>query len=152
MPPAPFHTGKEEKLVSQVLTPVSHGGQLPGFVRTSPLRPPGPSRPGLMDKGVCPEHQEARAFGGRAGGHEAGRYCSTHGMEGGRSGEPEPLFPKELQCRSPGMVGPVAFRSWSWAGKANTVLRARLRAPVQPRLTLWPWAGCNPSPCLGILI
>lgn len=62
MPPTLFHAGREEKLVSRVLTPVSHGGQMPGFVRPSPLRPPWPSRPGLMDKGVCPEHQEARAF------------------------------------------------------------------------------------------
>lgn len=110
MPPAPFHTGKEEKLFSQVLTPVSHGGQLPGFVRTSPLRPPGPSRPGLMDKGVCPEHQEARGLR-RQGWRPRGRTLLLHAWNGGRpewgAGAP---FPKRATVSLTGHGGPCGLQ------------------------------------------
>ena len=68
----------------------------------------------------------------RAGGQKAGPHCSTHGMEWGRGGRPEPLPPQELPCPSPGMVGlwNVPSDLAHGLGKTNVVVKARLRAPA----------------------
>lgn len=75
MPPTPFHAGREEKLVSQVLTPASHGGsgqalldpQLYGargpaglgrWIRACVLRT---QRPGPSEAGLEARRQDATA-------------------------------------------------------------------------------------------
>lgn len=60
-----FHGGKEQKEENQSpesRPPFPAHGQLPGFVRTSPLGSTCHTRPELMDGSMCPKYPEARAF------------------------------------------------------------------------------------------